>query len=274
MTALALQRGLWVPRMPSLWVPKFARRKWWEDLILKLDGQFAPGQLIQMVDGGTQAPPGGDALSFTFVASATSTSSSVTIPGTAAAGDFCIYLQWAANGTYGAIPASTTPSGYSTDRDVGTSAHDGEGYIAPLRAMISRKILVSGDVGSSTTGIGTAAQQSRLVLVFRPSRLIVSVSAVSGDNIGTINSTNPATQTIDVSAEAAPCLLVAQAAGYQIASVTLGGTLASDGTPIAGGRAQQKSAYLIQNATPASKTATCSSTTATRILQSVGYAFT
>ena len=207
-------------------------------------------------------------LTFTFVASATSTGGTITVPATAAEGDFCMLMQVARNFS-NTIPAAVTPAGYTTDREAAGMTSGGEN---PIRVMLSRRVLGSGEAGASITGMNGGGN-GKVVLVFRPSRPIVGVSLVGGGAESTSTSVNPSTQTISVSGQAPPTLLFAQASNPGEAP-TLGGSLASDGTSLNGGDASQRCAYLIQNTTPADKTASCSGSASVRTLVSAGYAFT
>ena len=105
---------------------------------------------------------------FTFVDSNATITNSITIPSSAQDGDICVI----ANGSGGLItPSSVTPSGFTNVANV-----SGSGGGVAIRVMVSYKVLVSGDPGTTLTVMDTLAGDSVLAIVFRPNFTISSIS--------------------------------------------------------------------------------------------------
>lgn len=125
---------------------------------------------------------GGPALiGFTFVASASTNigASTITIPATAQAGDLCVLLDSTVN-TTATLPTNVVPSGFT---QIMTAAFVRANGTTSARMTCSYKVLVSGDAGSSITGLGNTNPR-KIVLVFRPDSSITTVS-YSTDNTQT-----------------------------------------------------------------------------------------
>jgi hypothetical protein len=116
---------------------------------------------------------GGVRVSWAFVNSATSSTSAITIPADAAIGDVCIYLD-SAQSTTATAPTSVTPTGFTLQNTASNSTTTG------LTMTSSYKILVSGDPGSSVTGMNGSASNNKIVLVFRPNVPISSIITGGG----------------------------------------------------------------------------------------------
>lgn len=166
-----------------------------------------------------------------FVDSATSTSSTVTIPATAQAGDVC-YLFDLGRGI-GSPPTSVVPAGFTSIYD------DSE---TPMRSIASFKVLGGGDPGATITGMNGNQSNDKVVLVFRPSR----AASVSNASIATeVTNSNPTSQVI--AAGATPGIALA-AFGASAAVDPRSFTPAADGEVNSGLRFYVK--YRIFNSGP------------------------
>lgn len=134
----------------------------------------------------------GPKATFSYVGKASSSSSSLTIPSGAAAGDVCLTF----NGCTGLVstPTSVTPTGFTKIVDQTTTQR---------RYVHCWKKLVSGDPGSSITGMSDF-QQFFDCYVFRPS---ISTNFAVTNTGFEVTSSNPSSQTVP--AGNAPCIIVA-----------------------------------------------------------------
>ena len=147
---------------------------------------------------GSTGSGAGGALTFSFVASATSEDSTITIPASAIAGDFAILFD-AAEGQ-GASISSVVPAGWTSIVD--TFAASGS---RSIRSLVSyRKLVAAG--GGSITGMN-ADGETKIMLVFRPSSSISS-TVVSTWN-AEMTSGDPASQTVSASGVATPLIVFA-----------------------------------------------------------------
>ncbi len=103
----------------SLWVPQrlgfHSLEDWWKKLgrKLKLDGQFSPGQDVQMVDRGTQAPPSASPYivnSASKIHSTAVTTHVANLPANIVAGNLLLVAI-----SVNANNPPTTPSGWTLD---------------------------------------------------------------------------------------------------------------------------------------------------------------
>lgn len=124
------------------------------------------------------------AATFSFVDSAVSSGSTIVIPATARKGDFAILVDGAVGAS---TPTSVTPTGWATDANI-TSAL--------TRVMISRKVLVTGDSGSTITGMNGGIGDNKVMVVFRPSASILTV--LPSTPTGESTSGDPGSQTIEM----------------------------------------------------------------------------
>jgi hypothetical protein len=142
-----------------------------------------------------------DMGSVTFVASAGSSGTTITIPADAQAGDVAILFDVAINTTFNATPPTdVVPTNW-------TGIITSSGTIT--RARISRKILTAGEPGSSVTGMNGSSSDDKVMLVFRNLSPITSVSAE--DWAVEITTGNPASQTVNASGETAPLIVFGMA---------------------------------------------------------------
>jgi len=89
-------------------------------------------------------------------------STTIVIPADGAAGDIAVLLDMAFD--EGSLPASVTPSGWTT---IGTSLTV-NGTVQRIRQNASYKILIGGDPGSSITGMSATSQTTgKVIYVFR-----------------------------------------------------------------------------------------------------------
>lgn len=174
-----------------------------------------------------------------FVASATSESVGITIPASAQPGDVAILYDVASNSS--SLPTSVTPSGWTAIRnDAGTVS----------RQNSSAKILVSGDAGSSVSGMNGGLWENKCLIVLRPN-VPANAFTVAGAN-GEISTSAPANQTVTASAGATPLVVVA---GYTVnnsfGTVTFSPT--QDAT-VSNTSGFQQLRYKIYNSAPADVT--------------------
>jgi hypothetical protein len=179
---------------PHFWVPRFEAA-----VPCKfIDGQFSPGQRLQLQSGDLVPGVSNTPLTFTFVDSSTSTSNIIVIPALAAAGDIGVFFDM--NSNAGGIPTDVLPAGWNDLGSAGNSA------AASGRFAARWKELVGGDPGANVTGIN-GAQTAKVMLVFRPSRPIVSTTASTWDVV--VDNGDPAAQTILASGQVAPLIAMA-----------------------------------------------------------------
>lgn len=145
------------------------------------------------------APPGG--ASVTHVATATSSSGSITIPSSAQAGDLAVLFDESANLYRLGTVSNVVPTGFTLLK-----------YLSPNSAVkynASYKILVSGDPGSSITGMNDT-YDSKVLFVFRlASGAITTVTVAYNDGYTTTG--NPTDMTAPAGTE--PYVVVAGVAG-------------------------------------------------------------
>jgi len=138
-------------------------------------------------------------LSFTFVTSATSTdSATITIPASAQSGDIAILVDSTATGT------TAVPSGWNSILSLDNT----------FETTISYKRLTSGDISSSITGQTDTQYSIKIMLIFRPSSSISTVTISSLTNSGeTVDI--PAVQTISASTESPQSIVIGMIRAYQ-----------------------------------------------------------
>lgn len=143
-----------------------------------------------------EGPLGG---SVSFVASATSlNSATVTIPASAQAGDLAVLLDASSAST--TAPTTVVPDGWTPDVNSFINA------ATAMRSIISHKVLVGGEPGTSVTGMDSSTDR-KIMLVFRPSRPIASV--IVSTPTAQIIDTDPASQQILMAGAAPPGIAIA-----------------------------------------------------------------
>lgn len=120
-----------------------------------------------------------------YQTSVTSTSATITIPSSAQIGDIAVLFDVAYNSTSTA-PTSVTPSGFSSlQTPIGTSA------ITPAtKTAIWYKTLVSGDPGSSLTGMSGTTSTQKLLIIYRPT-LTPNLISVGTENVNSSSTAPP-----------------------------------------------------------------------------------
>lgn len=174
-----------------------------------------------------------------FVASATSTTSTVRIPSSARAGDVAVLFDRAWNNQ--SPPSTVVPSGWTSIRnDPGTVS----------RNILSAKVLVSGDPNALITGMDGVFGDRKIMLVFRAN--VAATGFVTGSSNGEVTVNTPATQTVSASGVGTPLVVI----GAFAALDPLGTTAlspAADGTISNSG--DQRMLYKIYSANPANVSA-------------------
>lgn len=177
--------------------------------------------------------------SLSFNTSASSTSSTITIPAGAEIGDIAVLFDYAGNSN-SIIPSTVVPSGWTS---VSNKSSD---TTAGTRAIVSYKKLVSGDPGASITGMNGVIFKAKQILVFSPSSGISTVTVAGLAE--TIADAAPAAQSV-----------AAQTLNYVVIGCASNGaynptwtTTWYDGTY--GGTTRVDLAYKLFNASPASVT--------------------
>lgn len=102
----------------------------------------------------------------------TTSGATIVIPSTAAIGDFVFLVDRALSSS--AIPTTVTPSGWTNIAD--TSLLDGT---VGMRTVVSYKKLVSGDPGSTITGMNGGTGNTKMMLVYRTNLTTATLSSVS-----------------------------------------------------------------------------------------------
>lgn len=121
----------------------------------------------------------------------------ITIPSEAAVGDIAVLYDSTINSASPA-PTSVVPSGW-------TSVNDSAGSF--VRVIASYKLLVSGDPGSTITGMAGTNFQGKSLLIFRKSVVATTVSAFSA--AGQVTSGDPTPQVVTSSGGVVPIIVVA-----------------------------------------------------------------
>jgi hypothetical protein len=158
-------------------------------------GKMSSGRLVSSKLGGARAA---GLTTISFVASATSTSHTITIPASAQAGDVAILFDAAVSTE--AIPGDVVPTGWTGIITATNLPNDGN------RVRISYKILAGGDAGASVTSMDGTVADDQVMLVFRGNIAATAVSAEDWEAQATQN--NPASQTVNASTEGTRPLVV------------------------------------------------------------------
>lgn len=175
-------------------------------------------------------------VDFTFVTSTTGNNVNKAIPSAGVvAGDLCVIFDSGLK-TTGSVSA-VTPSGFTFVG--GDTATDGSNN---LGCRISAKILESGDIGGTVTGINGPDDSRYITAVFHPSTTIRGFTVNSPNNDGT--SGNPAAQTITASGETKRAVLML---GSMRATGAVSPRTATSMTEIAGSATTHYAHYRIFN---------------------------
>lgn len=165
-----------------------------------LDFDYTTAEGIWTLKSTTDFPK----TNFISVSSVTnSAAGTIVVPATAQAGDVAVLLDFAVSSTTAAT--AVTPSGWTQIRTDTINAS------TAVRASVSYKILVSGDVNATLTGMTGGTSTRKMLLLIKNSRKITSVTV--GSSNGAASDTDPASQTISVSGIAPSLVLIAHYAG-------------------------------------------------------------
>ena len=139
---------------------------------------------------------------FTFVASATSTTSTISIPASSNVGDFAVLFDSSRDISF-FTPITVVPSEWSSISNVSESNILS---LSSIRSIVSYKSLVSGDPGSSITGmdVGLLGTDRKIIMVFRPNFSVQNTSILSVNGAANSNS-----QTITITQSQPPILAFA-----------------------------------------------------------------
>jgi len=141
----------------------------------------------------TPSAGGGSFSSMSFVAWAnTQLSTTCTVPASAQAGDWAIYIDRARNN-----PTDAYPSGWT---GLYTETAD------PPTIAVSAKILESGDVSSAVTGMNGANIDNKIIAVFRPDAALSSFVAGANQDYSR-SSGDPTAASITTSGATTPAIL-------------------------------------------------------------------
>ncbi|MCX5569588.1 hypothetical protein [Kaistia nematophila] len=147
---------------------------------------------------------------------ASSTGSTITIPGTAQAGDIAVFSQYAFSS--GGTPTAVEFSGATTVNNVAG------GPSTVRRVMISYKVLTAGDIGAALTGMNSSSNL-KSVRIIRPSKPITSIT--TGDVFGFINSGSGSSSDTIGPAPSGPAFLFARL--FMELTISITGTLPTYG---------------------------------------------
>jgi hypothetical protein len=136
-----------------------------------------------------------------FVASATSSATSITLPAGIQAGDIIVLWDKAASLT--ATPTTIIPTGFTSVGNIFNSVASSLGYFT--RSIMSYKIANGSEGGSSIAGMSADSFVHKIAMVFRPN---FTPSAATPKSVGgevTVN--NPASQTVSASFGTVPLII-------------------------------------------------------------------
>jgi hypothetical protein len=174
-------------------------------------------------------------LSFSFVASSfTSGSSTITIPATAQVGDIAVLFDTQALGSL------ATPSGWTQIANTNSTFED----------VLSYRLLTAGNPGSSVTGMSNTQYMNKIMLVFRPSTSISSVSITSLNNSGE-TSAQPTNQTVSATT---PSIIIGAIGAYGSSPALTGTFWTGDILEGPKSTAYARIYYEIQNETATTRT--------------------
>lgn len=143
-------------------------------------------------------------MTISFVNSAVSDTHEIIIPSDAAIGDLAVYLNFAVDGDTSA-PTDVVPTDWT-----GLIEVENDGIVQASRGRASYKILVSGDPGSTITGMNGNQQDSNVMFVFRSSTGIFSVTPSTWQ--GSRSTGNPSAISLTASAGGVPSVVIAYCA--------------------------------------------------------------
>jgi hypothetical protein len=165
---------------------------------------FLPGMFPAGAAASGAAP-----LTLTQVLSATSTASTIAVPGGVIPGD--LIVLWDASANASGAPASVVPGGFTN------IVENSVGGTGGLRCIISAKIAVGTEGGTNLTGLNGSVNRPKDLYVFRGSSPLTAFLAV--DPASEVTQNNPAAQVVNASGGTPPLIVIAGYYCGQTASV-------------------------------------------------------
>jgi hypothetical protein len=182
-------------------------------------------------------------ITLSQVASATSTSATITGPAGITAGD--LLVLWDTAASFASVPTVVVPTGFSSISNQNNGTNN--------RAILSAKIADGSEASASITGMNGDSANLKSLYVFRGS---VPLTAFVANDVGQeITANNPSAQTCNASGGAVPLVVIG---AYRSPGVidprtfTVGGSDAKDGE--INPAATNYLAYKIYNSAPADVT--------------------
>lgn len=130
-------------------------------------GSSYPGGNVSVGTGGSgvcyirYATP--SPYTFTYITNSTSTTSTITVPATAQAGDIAYLVDMSYNASTTA-PTTVTPTGWTA-----MNSSVNQTTTPACRGNTWYKILSSGDVGATVTGMSGTSSTQKMIMIYRPS---------------------------------------------------------------------------------------------------------
>lgn len=139
---------------------------------------------------------GGGVSAITYVGTADTSLSTITIPATAQDGDIAVLYDYAQNSS--GTPSLVTPAGWANRVDDTLST--------TLRVAVATKILTGADAGASITGMNGTFGNRKMMLVFRPDAPITTASYSTFNSEFTAG--NPAAQVVAAAGQSPPLIVL------------------------------------------------------------------
>jgi len=136
-----------------------------------------------------------------FVASATSSATSITLPAGIQAGD--IIALWDKAASINATPTTIIPTGFTSVGNIFNSVPSSLTYLA--RSIMSYKIASGSEGGASIAGMSSDGIVHKIAMVFRPNFTPSTATPKSVGGEVTVN--NPASQTVSASSGTVPLIV-------------------------------------------------------------------
>lgn len=163
-----------------------------------------------------------------------SAAATIAIPATAQAGDVAVLLDFAVSNTTAA--GAVTPSGWTQIRTDVVNA------TTAIRASVCYKILVSGDVNATVTGMSGGTSTRKMLLLLKNNRKVTQVTV--GSSNGAASGLDPAAQIITVAGVTPSILLIAH---YASSSAVNPRTTSKTMTEVVGSSTNQYCLYSVVN---------------------------
>lgn len=188
---------------------------------------------------------GGGLRTLTFVASAVSATSQITIPATAQAGDLGVLVDYASGV---AEPADVVPTDWTGwNASLASVVSGAETY----KGRMSYKILVGGDPNTAITGMNGGDSNQKVMFVFRGNQIVTTITASTANGQATAG--NPTQQSVTATAGTPPLVVIGAAAIHVGTAAFSTANPAFDGTA-ATADADLIMGYTIYNSAPADHT--------------------